>query len=141
LEGSGEEKLDTSEIGQEAVLAEQAVASASDAIVTVDRSGVITSWNGAAESLLGHPPAAAIGQTLALVIPAAFRPRHIAGFHAAIESGSLRHHGNPVRIQAVNASGAVMPLAMTLGLLKGDGTEVRGVVAVLRKMEELEVFA
>jgi PAS domain S-box-containing protein len=82
-------------------LAESALSSAADAALTVDTGGVITAWNEAAESLFGHSATEAVGQTLALVIPAAFRPRHMAAFHAALDSGSLVHLGKPARIQAM----------------------------------------
>jgi PAS domain S-box-containing protein len=112
-----------------------------DGVVTLDRAGTITSWNRAAAALLGYPSHEIIGGTLAPVIPAQFRPLHMAGFHAAIDSGALKHGGRPVRVQATTAGGEVIPLAMTLGLLKGtDGTTL-GAVAVLRPTTELEIFA
>jgi PAS domain S-box-containing protein len=43
-----------------------------DAIVIVDNNGMITSWNPAAEKLLGYPADAAVGKSLALIIP----PKH-----------------------------------------------------------------
>jgi PAS domain S-box-containing protein len=39
------------------------------ALVFADTSGVVRSWNSAAESLFGHRAAEAIGQTLDLVVP------------------------------------------------------------------------
>jgi PAS domain S-box-containing protein len=44
----------------------------------VNTQGQITSWNPAAEVLLGHTAGQAIGQTLALLIPAEHRTRHIS---------------------------------------------------------------
>lgn len=94
-----------------------------------------------AETLFGRPAAEMVGATLATVIPEEFRARHMAGFHAAIGSGSLKHHGRVARVQAMTAGGDVVPLAMTLGLLTGPGGAVIGVVAVLRRLTELETFA
>src|SRR6266852_2672561 len=70
-------------------LASAAVAAAGDAIVTTDGHGYITSWNRAAELLLGISAEQAIGQTLALIIPEALRARHAACFRAAMSSGRL----------------------------------------------------
>ena len=117
------------------------VVAMADAVVTLDSQGVITSWNPAAESLLGHHSAEMVGATLASVIPEAFRARHMAGFHAAIESGALKHQGRPAHVQAVTASGNLVPLAMTLGRLLDAKHCVVGAVSVLRPLVELELFA
>jgi PAS domain S-box-containing protein len=122
-------------------LAAATVGAIADAAVTLDTKGVITSWNPSAESLFGHPASEMVGATLATVIPGEFRARHRAGFHAAIDSGALSHHGRPARVQAMTAGVDVAPLAMTLGLLTGPGGAVTGVLSVLRRLTELETFA
>ena len=116
-------------------LASAAVAAAGDAIVTTDSHGYITSWNRAAERLLGASAEQAIGQSLALIIPEAFRARHAACFRAAMSSGRLAHGGQPARVQAVPPDGEVMPLAITLGLLAGPDGAPAGAVAVLRRAD------
>jgi PAS domain S-box-containing protein len=50
---------------------------APDAFITLDRDGVIISWNGAAQRLFGWTAAEAIGQTMrSLILPREFRERH-----------------------------------------------------------------
>jgi len=116
-------------------LASAAVAAAGDAIVTTDSHGYITSWNHAAELLLGVTAEQAIGQTLALIIPEALRPRHAACFRAAMNNGQLSHGGQPARVEAITPGGDVMPLALTLGLLAGPDSAPAGAVAVLRRAD------
>jgi PAS domain S-box-containing protein len=116
-------------------LASAAVAAAGDAIVTTDSHGYITSWNRAAELLLGISAEQAIGQTLGLIIPEAFRARHAACFRAAMSSGDLTHGGRPARVEAVPPAVEVMPLAITLGLLAGPDGAPAGAVAVLRRAD------
>jgi PAS domain S-box-containing protein len=113
-----------------------ALAFAGDAVVTVDTGGQITSWNRAAERILGHTGSEAVGQTLALLVPPEHRPRHIAAFHAAMESGSLANDGRPARIEAMTASGETIPLVMSLGLLSGSDRKPSGAVAILRSAAE-----
>ena len=113
-----------------------AIAAAGDAIVTVDREGTITSWNPAAERLLGHSVADAVGQTLALIIPAEHRARHVAAFHKAMDAGVLAHEGRPARVEASCASGDNLALVFTLGLLKDPSGAPGGAVAVLRAARE-----
>src|SRR5260370_34180442 len=116
-------------------LASAAVAAAADAIVTTDGHGYITSWNRAAELLLGVSAEQAIGQTLALILPEAYRARHAACFRAAMSSGRLAHGGEPARVEAMTPDGHVMPLALTLGLLAGPDGAPAGAVAVLRRAD------
>jgi PAS domain S-box-containing protein len=121
-------------------LASRALDAAGDAIVTVDREGLITSWNPGAELLLGHFADQAVGQTLALIIPEEHRARHMAGFHAAMESDHLAQGGQPVRVEAMASNGQTVPIMMTLGLLPSIDSltsaiesQAVGAVAVLRR--------
>jgi PAS domain S-box-containing protein len=104
-----------------------------DAVVIVDNSGMITSWNPAAEKLLGYPADAAVGQSLALIIPPKHRLRHETGFHKAMSAASLAHGGRPARVTASTADGRLVPLMMTLGLWGLSTHGASGVVAVLRR--------
>ena len=118
----------------------EALADLGDAAVTVDVTGRITSWNRAAHSLLGYSTEEAVGETLALIVPATHRPRHVAGFRAAMQSGQLGHRGRPARVEAATADGRILPLAMSLGLI-GEPHAPTGAVAVLRALDTpLEVF-
>lgn len=116
----------------EADFARDALEVAGDAVITVDAGGHITSWNRHAEQLLGHPADQAVGQTLALIIPEQYRPRHVAGFHAATTAGALAHGGRPARVRAQSGTGETVTLVMSLGLLSDQGTGPAGVIAVLR---------
>jgi PAS domain S-box-containing protein len=102
----------------------------------VDQAGTITSWNPAAEHLLGHPTADAVGQNLALISPAEHRPRRAAAFHQAIDTGMLVHDGRPARVEATHASGEKVQLVFTLGLLKDARGAAIGAVAVVRAAGE-----
>jgi PAS domain S-box-containing protein len=117
-------------------LAAAAVAAAGDAIVTTDSHGLITSWNRAAEVLLGVLAGQAVGQSLAVILPEPYRARHATCFRAAMSSGLLAHGGEPARVEATTPGGGVMPLALTLGLIEGADGAPSGVVAVLRPVEE-----
>lgn len=106
---------------------------AADVVITVDSGGRITSWNAAAARVFGHVPEDAVGQTLALIVPEEHRPRHVAGFHAAMESGVLGHHGHPALVEGVTRAGDRVPLEMTLAVLPGEHGAAGGVVAILRR--------
>jgi len=109
--------------------------SAGDAIVTVDATGTITAWNHSAESLFGYDRGDAVGQTLALIIPAGFRARHVAAFHEAVDGGRLAHGGAVARVEALTKSGGSLVLGISLGLLPDRA----GAVAVLRPLGDAVV--
>ena len=104
-----------------------------DAIVIVDDSGMITSWNPAAEKLLGYPADMAVGQSLALIIPQKHLLRHKTGFHKAMVAARLANGGRPARVTATTADGRLVPLTMTLGLWGLSTQRASGVVAELRR--------
>ncbi len=112
-----------------------------DAVVTLDQTGKISSWNAAAQALLGYSAKSMVGGSMVPVIPEEFRARHVAGFHAAIDSGTLQHHGHAGHVKATTADGRVIDLAMTLGLLKHPDGSSFGAVAVLRPLVDVEPFA
>ncbi|MGC2169675.1 MAG: PAS domain-containing protein [Acidimicrobiales bacterium] len=120
---------------------EEAIEFMADAVVTLDVTGKISSWNPAAQSLLGHTSESMVGGSMVPVIPEEFRARHVAGFHAAIDSGTLKHGGRAGHVRATTADGRVIDLAMTLGLLKHPDGTAAGAVAVLRPLVDVEPFA
>jgi PAS domain S-box-containing protein len=119
----------------------EALAFMADAVVTLDATGKISSWNNAAQSLLGYARESMVGGSMAPVIPEEFRARHVAGFHAAIDSGTLQHGGRAGHVRATTADGRVIDLATTLGLLKHPDGTAAGAVAVLRPLVDVEPFA
>jgi PAS domain S-box-containing protein len=115
-------------------LAANAVTAADDAIVTLDHSAKVTSWNRAAQELLGFSPEDAMEHGLVLIVPEEYRARHVAGFHAAMDSGHLAHGGAVARVAALTASGDRIVLGLSLGLLPGQDGQPSGVVGVLRPL-------
>jgi PAS domain S-box-containing protein len=91
------------------------------AIVVADATGRIQLWSRGAEQLFGLSPAQAIGQTLDLVVPADYREAHWQGFHAAMKAGAGKLENQSFDLP-VN--------------YRGDVTEVRGVLTLLRDPEK-----
>jgi PAS domain S-box-containing protein len=126
-------------VNLDSALAASAVAAAGDAIVTLNHSAKATSWNLAAEQLLGFSREDAMEYGLALIIPAEYRARHVAAFHRAMDSGQLAHGGAVARVEAVTASGARLVLGLSLGLLVGQDGQPSGVVGVLRPLGDAAI--
>jgi PAS domain S-box-containing protein len=120
-------------------LAAHALGAAGDAIITLDGSAKVTSWNDAAERMLGFTREEAFTGGLALIIPAEFVSRHVADFHAAMNSGHLAHGGAVARVEATTKSGGRLALGLSLGLLPGGDGSPAGVVGVLRPLGDAAV--
>jgi PAS domain S-box-containing protein len=82
------------------------IATANDAVVTIDAQSQIIDWNNAAERMFGWTRVEAIGQTLTqLIIPAVHRPMHNAGIERFLHDGSSRMFNRRVETTALRRSG------------------------------------
>ena len=102
----------------------------SHAVVLSDRTGRILYWSPGAERLFGHPATAALGQSLDLIVPDAFREPHWAGFQRAMESGRSPASGSTTNLPVKCRDGEVRPFpARFVFLADGHGDTV-GAVAI-----------
>jgi PAS domain S-box-containing protein len=116
-------------VSLDSALAASGVAAAGHAIVTLDRSAKVTSWNRAAEQPLGFSREDAMEHGLALIIAAEYRARHVGAFHGAMDSGQLACI--VARVEAVTGSGARLVFGLSPGLLAGQEGQSSGVAGVL----------
>src|SRR5262245_33948412 len=98
------------------------VESSSDAVIGVTLEGVITSWNPAAETLLGYTTAEAVQQPIDLIVPAERRPQAAALLHQ-IGRGSNVEPFETVYLtkagRAIDVSVAVSPILDADGQIIG----------------------
>ncbi len=76
------------------------------AIVQADATGTITAWNDGAETLLGHRAADAIGRSLDLIVPDAYRDAHWSAFRRAMATGECRLDRAATNLPVVHADGS-----------------------------------
>jgi PAS domain S-box-containing protein len=80
------------------------------ALVIADRRGRITYWSPGATMLFGYATDAMVGKGVSVLVPAAFRQRHTAGFRAAWATGGFEPSG-AVMIPVVCADGTTRSFA------------------------------
>lgn len=108
------------------------VRSSGDAIVSTDSAGVVTSWNAAAERLLGYPPEEIVGRPGAILVPPCAEDvqQEVAKrFHrgedvVTYDTWCLRRDGSLVEVEA------------TLSAVRGGEGEITGFAASLRDLSE-----
>ena len=125
-----------------ATLAEAILQSSGDAIVATDSEGLITAWNVGATRIFGFDEAAALGQSLDLIIPENQRARHWAGYRQVMATGKSRYaDGETLAVPALRKDGSRISLEFTIVPLKDSAGQMTGMVSVLRdvtsRFEEL----
>lgn len=103
-----------------------------DAIITVDREGVITSWNLGAQSLLGYSAEEAIGVCMSSLIPADELPRQVE-IMARVSGGDQIDHYETRRIRK---DGAEIDLSLTISPLRGIDGKVIGASKIARDITD-----
>ena len=103
--------------------------SLANGIVTLDLDGRVVTLNGAAETLLGCPPAAAVrGRPVTEVLSHA--PELVALLHAAIQW----RIGRTATVTLPGRQGSVVPVEATTATLKGGEEQDLGVMLIVRDL-------
>ncbi len=96
--------------------------SATNAIISIDQKGMITYWNRWAETIFQYTRKEVAGRPVAIIIPDRFTKRHMAKFHAALESGRLQSlPGTEFKVHGRAKDGREVPLEMTISTWHVDG--------------------
>ncbi|WP_432523758.1 PAS domain S-box protein [Kineococcus sp. SYSU DK006] len=110
------------------------LAATSDAFLAVDEEQRITSWNAAAESMLGWSAQEALGRTLAeTILPPGAAAAHDAGFERFLRTGT-QTLGAGVEVPARRRDGAALVVELTLTPIEVEGE--RRIYAALRDVTE-----
>jgi PAS domain S-box-containing protein len=101
---------------------DQIIASALDAVVTMDLDGLITSWNPQAEILFGWSAGEAIGRKMAeTIIPPALREAHQRGLRHLIQTGEAQVLNRRMELSALRRDGAEFPTELTIAKVMVGG--------------------
>ena len=108
------------------------VESSDDAIVSKTLDGVITSWNGGAERMLGWPAEMAIGRHIMLIVPEERRAEEDEVL-ARIRRGERIHHFDTVR---VTKDGRLIDVSLTVSPVRDATGRIVGASKVARDVSE-----
>ena len=97
------------------------VEAALDAVVTMDRRGMVVEWNPQAEATFGFTREEAVGVPLAeLIIPPQYRAAHVAGMQRYLETGKEVILKRRIEITALRKDGREFPVELTVIPLQVD---------------------
>jgi PAS domain S-box-containing protein len=92
---------------------------ATDAIISIDDKGLVTTWNKAAERIFGYSKEEAKGKSVAdLIIPEEYREDFKKGFEYFRETGQGPYVGRTIELYGLKKNGSTLPLEMALSALK-----------------------
>jgi PAS domain S-box-containing protein len=108
------------------------VASSDDAIITKTLQGTITSWNAAAERLLGYTASEAIGQSILLLVPMDRRDEELHIIEN-LRSGRRIDHYETVRVAK---GGRQIEVALTISPIRDSKGQVIGASKIMHDISE-----
>lgn len=94
---------------------------ASDAIISADRHGIIRYFNPGAEQAFGHAEQDMIGQPLTVLMPERFRGAHTQGLQRYLESREPKVIGQTVELIGLRKDGREFPIELALASSDVDG--------------------
>jgi PAS domain S-box-containing protein len=112
---------------------EAIVESSDDAIISITLDGIVTSWNPAAEKLLGYTGEEIIGKSAEIVTPKD-RPDEMKAILAKVRAGQHIDHLETIRVRS---DGTTFPVSLTVSPIRDEHGAIVGVSMISRNMAEL----
>ena len=119
---------------------ERIVADVADALIFIDRAGVIRAWNAGAEALFGFAAVQTLGQSVDMIIPPHLREAHWRGFHRAIERGAAGSRAARTT-RGVHQDGRKLYVEMSFCVVTDGQGQVLGSAAVARDVTQRQMAA
>ncbi len=87
--------------------------SLSDAIITLNKQGLIIFWNEGAEKMFGYSSLEVLGQSIEIIIPPKYRDKHRQGFHRLVSSNTEQLTKISIESQAITKAQKLIPIELT----------------------------
>ena len=100
------------------------VETASDAVISMDESGVIIFANAATTGIFGHETAELIGKPLAMLMPKALQKLHETGYKRYLETGERHLNWRGSELIAQRADAEEFPVEVSFGEMTADGQRI-----------------
>ena len=121
-------------------LAERVVEQAGEAVLFADVDGIIRLWNDAACEIFGYSRAEAVGASLDIIVPEAYREAHWRGYDAALEAGETTSPAvTRTQVPARRADGTTIQIETSgARVVTGEDGEPVGVFNLIRDVTDAE---
>lgn len=106
-----------------------------DAVVVMDRDGIVRAWNGHAQAIFGWSASEAIGQNLGeLIVPPGLRQAHHRGLKRFNAKGVAKVLDKRLELSGLHRDGSEVPVELSITLVSREGRDV--FVGFLRDISE-----
>jgi len=110
-----------------------------DGIVTIDRHGVIHTFNPAAERIFGHPAAEVIGQNVRLLMPEPYRSAHDGYLRNYLHTGKPKVIGLRREVAGQCQDGSTFPMDLAVSEMDINGERMfTGIVRDITERKKIE---
>ena len=97
------------------------VDTAVDAIIMINGQGLIQSFNGAAEQMLGWRADEVIGRNIKMLMPNPYQDEHDGYLHHHLSTGEKRIIGKAREVTAMRKDGSLLPIRLAVGRVEQPG--------------------
>ncbi|HLI10521.1 MAG TPA: PAS domain S-box protein [Alphaproteobacteria bacterium] len=128
-----EEKLKDSEVKLRR-LVDMVLDTMVDGLVTIDRRGLIRSYNKAAARLFGYAPEEVLGRNVSMLMPEPYRSEHDRYIANYLETRIPKIIGVGREVSGQRKDGSIFPMEIAVGEINGGGEHA--FVATIRDLSE-----
>ena len=105
-----------------------------DGLITIDRHGIIQSYNKACTSLFGYTLDEVVGENIRILMPEPYHSEHDGYIHAYLETGIPRIIGIGREVMGRRKNGSTFPMELAVGELPQAGNHA--FVGIIRDLTE-----
>ncbi len=110
-----------------------------DAIISIDETGVVKTYNRAATDIFGYSEKEVVGQNVCMLMPESYRSRHLDGLNRYNMSGKPTILGTCVEVTGLNSKGAEIPIELTISEIIINGVkQYTGIIRDITERKEAE---
>jgi PAS domain S-box-containing protein len=92
-----------------------------DAIITINKHGIVESANPAVERMFGYPPRDLIGRNVSMLMPSPHREQHDSYLRRYLQTGEAKVIGVGRELEAQRRDGSLFPIELALSEVPGEG--------------------
>lgn len=113
-------KLAETKIAQEKAYSKSIVDSAAEAIITIDTTGTIASFNHAAETMFDYTREEVLGKNVRMLMPQPYRGDYDQYLGRYLDRGEARIFGRSRQVDAQHKDGSVFPIQLSISEIKNQ---------------------